>query len=138
MTKPWIKVWSLNGKNSLKFDREGSLYYLTASPCQKDKDEEDNNVSAMQVIQKGSTVDINDAHMLLGHIGKTLLEMSSKLIGLTLTGTLTTCDVCAKAKAKAKGVTKKVAEPASKPGERLYFDILGPYSTSLGLSLIHI
>ena len=33
---------------------------------------------------------------------------------------------------RAKGVTKKVAEPASKPGERLYFDIAGPYSTSLG------
>ena len=72
MTKPWIKVWSLNGKNSLKFDREGSLYYLMASPFQKDEDEEDNNVSAMQVIQKDSTIDINDAHMLLGHIGKTL------------------------------------------------------------------
>ena len=86
----------------------------------------------MQVIQKGSTVDINDAHMLLGHIGKTLLEKSAKLIGWTLTGTLTTCDACAKAKAKAKGVTKKASEPASKPGERLYFDIAGPYSTSLG------
>ena len=59
MTKPWIKVWSLNGNNSLKFDREGSLYYLMACPCQKDKDQEDNNVSAMQVIQKGSTMDIS-------------------------------------------------------------------------------
>ena len=103
-----------------------------ACPCQKDEDEEDNNVSAMQVIQKDSTVDINDAHMLLRHIGKKLLEKSAKLIGWTLTGTLTTCDACAKAKAKAKGVTKKVAEPASKPGERLDFDIAGPYSTSLG------
>ena len=35
---------------------------------------------------------------------------------------LTTCDACAKAKAKAKGVTKKASEPASKPGEWLYFD----------------
>ena len=77
MTKPWIKVWSLNGKYFLKFDREGSLYYLTASPCQKDEDDEENNVSAMKVIQKDSTMDINDAHMLLGHIGKTLLEKSA-------------------------------------------------------------
>ena len=67
----------------------------------------------MQVIQKDSTMDINDAHMLLGHIGKTLLEKSAKLIGWTLTGTLTTCDACAKAKAKAKakGVTKKASNP---------------------------
>ena len=74
MTKPWIKVWSLNGKNSLKFDREGSLYYLMASPCQKGEDEEEKNLSVMQVIQNDSTMDINDAHMLLGHISKTLLE----------------------------------------------------------------
>ena len=103
MMKPWIKVWSLNGKNCLKFDHEGSLYYLMASPCQKDEDEEENNVSAMQVIQKDSTVDINDAHMLLRHISKMLLEKSAKLIGWTLTGMLTTCNACAKAKAKAKG-----------------------------------
>ena len=29
-------------------------------------------------------------------------------------------------------MTKKASEPASKPGERLYFDTAGPYSTSLG------
>ena len=64
MTKLWIKVWSLNGKNSLKFEREGSLNYLTTSPCQKDEDEEGNNISAMQVIQKGSTVDIKDLSLI--------------------------------------------------------------------------
>ena len=37
-----------------------------------------------------------------------------------------------KAKAQAKGVTKKASEPACKPGEWLYFDTAGPYSTSLG------
>ena len=84
----------------------------------------------MQVIQKGGKVEVNDAHVLLGHIGKTLLEKNAKLIGWELTGTLTTCDACAKA--KAKGATKKASEPASKPGERLYFDTAGPYSTSLG------
>ena len=34
-TESWIKVWSLNEKEFLKFDREGSLYYLTASPRKK-------------------------------------------------------------------------------------------------------
>ena len=68
----------------------------------------------------------------MGHIGKALLEKSAKLIGWELTGTLTMCDACAKAKAQAMGVTKKASEPASKRGERLYFDTAGPYSTSLG------
>ena len=68
---------------------------------------------------------VNDAHVLLGHIGKTLLEKSAKLIGWELTSTLTTCDACAKAKAQAKGVTKKASEPTCKPGERLYFDTAG-------------
>ena len=67
-------------------------------------------------------MDINDDHMLLRHISKTILEKSAKLIVWTLTGPLTTCDACDKAKTKAKGVTKTDSEPASKPGERLYFD----------------
>ena len=29
-------------------------------------------------------------------------------------------------------MTKKASKPASKPGEWLYFDTAGPYSTSLG------
>ena len=62
-------------------------------------------------------MEVNDAHVLLGHIGKTLLEQSAKLISWELTGTLTTRDARAKAKAQAKGVTKKALEPASKPGE---------------------
>ena len=78
-------------------------------------------------------MDINDAHVLLGHIGKTLLEiLSAILLSWELIGTLTMCDACSKAKAQAKGVTTKASETASKPGERLYFDIAGPYSTSLG------
>ena len=100
----------------LKFNREGISYDLTASPCKESEDEKGDS-EIFQNIQKGGKVDINDAHVLLGHIGKTLLEKSAKLIGWELTDTLTTCDACAKAKAQAKGVTKKASEPASKPGE---------------------
>ena len=105
MTQSWIKVWSLNEKEFLKFNREGSLCYLTASP-RKESEDEKGDSEIMQVIQKGGKVEVNDAHVLLGHIGKTLLEKSAKLIGWELTGTLTTCDACAKAKAQAEGVTK--------------------------------
>ena len=73
MTESWIKVWSLNEKEFLKFNREGSLYYLTASPRKEGEDEKGDS-EIMQVIQKGGKVEVNDAHVLLGHIGKTLLE----------------------------------------------------------------
>ena len=124
MTESWIKVWSLNEKEFLKFNREGSLYYLTASPHKEGEDEKGDS-EIMQVIQKGGKVEVNNAHVLLGHISKMLLEKSAKLIGWELTSTLTTCDACAKAKAQAKVVTKKASEPASKPGEWLYFDTQG-------------
>ena len=86
MTESWIKVWSL----------KGSLYYLTASPRKEGEDEKGDS-EIMQVIQKVGKVEVNDAHVLLGHIGKMLLEKNAKLIGWELTGTLTTCDAYAKA-----------------------------------------
>ena len=52
MTESWIKVWSLNEKEFLKFNREGSLYYLTASLRKEGKDEKGDS-EIMQVIQKG-------------------------------------------------------------------------------------
>ena len=71
----------------MKFNREGSLYFLTASPRKESEDEKGDSES-MQVIQKGGKVEANDAHVLLGHIGKALLEKSAKLIGWELTSTL--------------------------------------------------
>ena len=49
MTEFWIKVWSLNEKEFLKFNREGSLYYLTANP-HKDSEDEKGDSEIMQVI----------------------------------------------------------------------------------------
>ena len=86
----------------------------------------------MSTLQKGNKVDINDAHTVLGHIGKALLEKTAKEIGWELIGTLRTCDACAKAKAVATRVPKTASEKATKPGERLFVDTSGPYPTSLG------
>ena len=77
MMESWIKVWSLNEKELLKFNREGSLYYLTES-LRKESDDEKGDSEIMQVIQKGGKVEVNDAHALLGHIGKTLLAKERK------------------------------------------------------------
>jgi hypothetical protein len=43
-----------------------------------------------------------------------------------MTGTVKTCEACAKAKAVAKGVTKTPSKSAEAPGERLYFDTSRP------------
>jgi hypothetical protein len=126
MTQPAIKMWNKDKTDFLKFGREGSLYYPNAKP----RKETENAV--MQVIQKNGTVNVNNAHALLRHPGRAILEKLAKLIGWKLTGSVKTCDACAKAKAVAKGVTKQASELAAKPGERLYFDTAGPYSTSLG------
>ena len=76
-------------------------YYLTASPRKEGEDEKGDS-EIMQVIQKGSKVEVHDAHVLLGHIGKSLLEKSTNLIGWKLTGTLTTSDACAKARLRLR------------------------------------
>jgi hypothetical protein len=124
-----IKVWSIDKKQHLAFKREGSLYYLLAKPT-KGKE------AIMQTtLQKGSTVDRNVAHILLGHLGHTLLEKTAKLIGWKLSGELRTCDACAKAKAIAKRVPKTSVIKETKPGERLYVDVSGPYTASLGGSV---
>lgn len=62
-------------------------------------------------------MEINKAHPVLGHLGKNLLEKTAKEIGWELTGTLKTCDACAKAKAVAKRVPKTTSEKATEPGE---------------------
>ena len=82
-----IKVWSRDDKHYLQFEREGNLYYLTASPRHLSGDEEETAMS-MSTLQKGNKVDINDAHTVLGHIGKALLEKTAKEIRWELIGTL--------------------------------------------------
>ena len=82
-----IKVWSRNDKHYLRFEREGNMYYLTASPCHL-SDYEEETAMLMSMLQKGNKVDINDAHTVLGHIGKALLDKMAKEIGWELIGTL--------------------------------------------------
>ena len=120
-----IKVWSRYDKHYLRFEREGNLYYLTASPRRLSGDEEETAMS-MSTLQKGNKVDINDAHTVLGHIGKALLEKTAKEIGWELIGTLRTCDACAKAKAVATRVPKTASEKATKPGQRLLWTQADP------------
>ena len=49
----------------------------------------------------------------------------------TLTGTVLPCGSCALAKGRANAVPKSTMTKASMPGERLFLDISGPFSSSL-------
>ena len=77
-------------------------------------------------------MNINDIHDKFGHIGETVLRKTIKHLGYSITGTLKSCDACRMAKAKAKGVKKQTETRSTIPGERMYIDISGPFSVSLG------
>ena len=114
MSEDLIQVWSLNEKQSLRFESEGSLYYLSAKPRQADTAPVEHE-AGMVLIQKSDKVDINSAHVLLGHIGRVLLDKTAKMIGWQLSGTLTTCKACARAKVVATRVPSTATEQAVKP-----------------------
>ena len=53
-----IKVWSCDDIHHLRFEREGNLYYLMASPRHL-RDNEEEAAMPMSTLQKGNKVDIN-------------------------------------------------------------------------------
>jgi hypothetical protein len=81
--------------------------------------------------RKRSTLDINTAHDIYGHMGEAALRNTFKSINTELTGKLRTCEGCCLAKAKAKKVSKISTKKSQVPGERLYVDISGPYKKSI-------
>ena len=78
--------------------------------------------------QKAKKVDINIAHLCLGNISERALQHLAKKYGWELTGKFNRCcDACAYAKGKQKNVKKTTAKSASKPCERLFVDLSGPF-----------
>ena len=90
------------------------------------------NLNTEVIPYKPKVLNINDIHDKFGHVGETVLRRTIKHLGYTVTGTLKCCDACKMAKARAKGVKKQTERRSTIPGERMYVDISGPFSTSLG------
>ena len=86
----------------------------------------ENNPKAMP------TMDVNEAHRVLGHPSEKILRDTLKLNGVKPTGTLKTCDGCARAKATQKRTNKNTDTKATKPDERYYMDTSGPYAQTIG------
>ena len=83
------------------------------------------------ITKKWIKVDINEAHELLGHVGERSLRDTAKTLEWDLTGQLEVCTGCTEAKAKATAVPKNTTVKATRPGERLFTDISGPYANSV-------
>ena len=85
-----------------------------------------------KIKQKPKNIDINEAHYKMGHKGTALLKATCKHLGINLMGQLKPCEACGVAKAKQKAVAKTTNVVAEKPCERLFCDISGPFTTTLG------
>ena len=75
---------------------------------------------------------INDLHDKFGHVKETLLKTTMRQLGYKVKRTLKSCDACRMAKARAKGVKKHTETRSTTPGKRMYINLTGPFSPSLG------
>ena len=84
--------------------------------------------------KKPEKVNVDRAHEITNHAGETKMRAQAKEYNWKLTGTLSACDSCAKAKATAKAVPKKPSldEEELDPGEVLHIDSSGPYKRTRG------
>ncbi len=85
----------------------------------------------MTTTGEGHKCTLEKAHKLLGHTDiKTTKATAEKLKWNLTTKTMPLCGACALAKARAKGVSKTTSIKATRPGERLFVDLSGPYKKS--------
>ena len=88
----------------------------------------DDEGNIIQQVVQLKRMDINEAHDKMGHKGEDLIKKTAKMIGCKLSGTLTSCEGCALAKAKQRAVSKTTNIKADKPGQRLFLDMSGPFT----------
>jgi hypothetical protein len=75
---------------------------------------------------RGKYMDINEAHIRMGHQGETALRSILNHHWIKATGTIKDCISCMKWKGGNKRVSKLDVNPAEYPGERLRVDASGP------------
>lgn len=90
------------------------------------------NEMGIAALEKGTRIDYQYAHELLGHVGIDRIRATAKLWGWTLMGKLAPCESCAIGKGKQKAVPKETGTRAEKPGERLFIDISSVNHASSG------
>jgi hypothetical protein len=78
------------------------------------------------------TLNINDAHEMLGHPCKRTTRLTFKGWGYELTGEMKACIGCLIHKNKAKRIPHQTRRPAMRPSQTLHVDTTGPFDSSLG------
>jgi hypothetical protein len=117
ITENEITISSEGHSQELKFEKRSGLYYLQAGLA---------NQANMVAGPDRVPVNINDAHLILGHVGETLLRKTALHIGWRMNGQLNPCPSCMLCKSTAKRVRQDTIIKASKPGERIFLNITGP------------
>ena len=87
---------------------------------------------AAAMLEAGSSIDINAAHEMLGHISMASVRKTASMLGWKLTGKENPCENCARAKSKQASVPKESKNPSTKPCERLCIDISSIRNSSFG------
>jgi hypothetical protein len=78
------------------------------------------------------TIDRNEAHYNMGHMGEVPLRKFLNHHNIKVTGKFQNCIGCMKWKAQNKAAIKVAVSPAKYPGERLYIDVSGPLPLPMG------
>ena len=86
--------------------------------------------SVQQVCNK--VIDINEAHDKMGHISYEQIKRTLRLQGYDVRGEIKVCEACKLAKARRKNVSKTTHTKAEEPGHRMFIDISGPFTPSIG------
>ena len=129
-------IVDIGSGNTIKCARDKStgLYYFHGIRIREDSAnniEETAKTGKKRTPSMPKTMDINEAHDVYGHACNSALRMTFQDLPCKLTGSMESCDGCARAKAQAKRVGKVATNPATKSGERLCLDTSGPFNKTI-------
>ena len=107
---------------------------------EKEKDNENNKkIKNIEKREKGNIsteigtkIDINELHEKLGHPEEEVTKLTGNYMKLKIKGKLENCENCAIGKMRQKNVPKGPKEKSTKPGYRMYIDIMSSKYTSAG------
>jgi hypothetical protein len=78
------------------------------------------------------SISMDALHILWAHASEKYIKTTAKELGIKTIGKLSPCFGCAQAKARQKNTSKQAKNPATKPGERFFLDLSGPFAPSIG------
>jgi hypothetical protein len=117
--------------NDIENNNTAYLGNISAPVNQGDISAKNGKSSAMKK-KKTKTIDINEAHYKMGHMGEAALRKLLNHHNITATGKFANCISCMKWKAHNKRVSKVATNTAKYPGERIHIDASGPLPLPMG------